>query len=91
MRLVNDYDRAPEKFRGSLQRYIEQGIPPGGFLSAVICNDLKDACGRADHESRFMLFDLVSWLYNYAPSPCWGSPEKFKAYLTRFEQTAEAE
>ena len=28
-----------------IMRYIDHGINPGDFLTAVICNDLKGACG----------------------------------------------
>ena len=32
---------------GAIQRYIDHGIPPGHFLTAVIENNLCEACGRA--------------------------------------------
>lgn len=80
--LVNDYDKLPEGIRGAVQRYIENQIPPGSFLEAVLCNDLKSACACADHVNRHALFDIVSWFYNYAPSTCWGSPEKFRLWLS---------
>ena len=32
----------------AIKRYVEDGIPPGGFLEAVICNDLQNAVGLAD-------------------------------------------
>jgi len=64
-----------------LKRYIENHIEPGGFLSAVLSNDLKESFGRADQENREHLFDIVNFLYNEAPATCWGSPEKVKAWL----------
>ena len=60
-----------------VQRYLEHGIRPGDFLTAVLCNDLKEACGRADFTNRYLLFDIVNWLYNEAPLGSWGSPEIF--------------
>ena len=43
-----DWSLIPEYMIGSLRRYIENGIEPGSFLSAVLCNDLRGACECAD-------------------------------------------
>lgn len=64
-----------------LRRYIDHKIPPGGFLQAILCNDLKEAMGRADGSNRRRVFEYVEWLYNFAPASCWGSPEKYRAWL----------
>ena len=31
----------PEHMRGGIERYVNHGIPPGSFLTAIICNDLS--------------------------------------------------
>lgn len=70
------YDLFPDAaahLEDGVKRYIERGIPPGDFLTAVICNDLFGAMGRADLNSRAALFDICFWFYNYAPSGCFGS------------------
>ncbi len=86
------YERLPEGLRGGMQRYIEQGVPPGHFLTAALTNDLRGACERADDVNRHLLWEIVNWLYNEAPSPCWGSPAKFDAWLAEAaRQRAEAE
>ncbi len=66
----------PEGLRGGLVRWIVNGTPPGSFLQAVLRNDLADATARIDHENRPFLADVVKWLYNYAPSGCWGGPDR---------------
>jgi hypothetical protein len=66
-----------------LKRYIEHRIKPGGFLEAVLCNNLALAAGRADMTNRRKLFDYVEFLYNDAPGSCWGSEENFNAWLER--------
>jgi len=71
----------PERFEGSLQRYFNDGIMPGGFLTAVLMNDLLGAYANADMVSVQELPGLVSWLYNHAPHDCWGSKEKVLAHL----------
>lgn len=71
----------PEYMHGGLLRYIVDGIGPGDFLSAVLANDLREACGRADGVNRHLLWQYVRWLYNEAPSGCWGSPEEVDHWL----------
>ena len=71
----------PERMMGGIRRYVDQGIKPGNFLFAVICNDLKGAVGYADAENLANLPAFVSYFYNDAPSPCWGSPEKATAWM----------
>ena len=81
-----NWGRIPERMRGGIERYINHGVPPGDFLTAVICNDLRDACGRADDENRYLLWDYVLFFHNEAPSSCWGSPEKMRAWISLFDR-----
>lgn len=62
----------PEYMHGGIIRYYENRIPPGDFLTAVIDNDLKEACGRADDTNRHCLFRYVMWFHNCAPTGSWG-------------------
>lgn len=71
----------PEYTKDALERYIQDRFEPGGFLMAVLSNDLKDAFGRADINNREAMFHIVSYLYNDAPANCWGSPEKVAQWL----------
>jgi hypothetical protein len=72
----------PDGCHGGLIRYILYGVPTGSFLQAVLSNDLMEAFGRADIFNRAGMFSIVSFLYNHAPSQCYGSPEKYSAWLT---------
>jgi hypothetical protein len=67
----------------ALELYVSDGALPGDFLQAVLRNDLVDACGRADHINIRNLPAFAAWLYNEAPIPSWGSPEKVAAWLER--------
>jgi hypothetical protein len=91
-----NYVKLPFNLRGGTQRYIEQGIPPGSFLTAVLENKLKESFIAADDENRDGMFHIVSWFYNEAPLACWGSPEKVAAWkeaggLVGLTALAEAE
>lgn len=95
------YDLAPN-LADNLERYIEHGVPTGSFLRALLENNLRESCWRADKANRLLLWEYVCWLHHYAPQDCWGSPEKVKAWLRQWtgagerrepepDRTAEAE
>ena len=75
----------------TLERYATHRIPTGGFLHAVLENDLKAACERADNINRGRLFEIVSYCYNNLPAVSWGSPEKVQKWLERCTITQEVE
>ena len=76
-----NYSKLPEHIRGGVQRYIEEGIPPGDFLKAVICNNLKESFARADDINISRMFDIVEFFYNEVPGICWGSELDYKQWL----------
>jgi hypothetical protein len=72
----------PPLMQGALERYLgPDRILPGDCLRAILANDLSGAIGRADPETTVALGHIVKWLYNYAPSRCWGSAEKMMAWV----------
>jgi len=75
-----------EEIKETLERYVRDRTPAGGFLSAVLSNDLTEACGRADMRNQIRLHEIVSYIYNNLPMLCWGSPEKVDAWLNRKEK-----
>ena len=81
-----NYARIPKSTMDSLKRYVEQGIPTGGFLEAVLSNDLMGAMGRADEFNRAAIFDICGYVYNEMPGNSHGSPEQVKAWLRRFRE-----
>ena len=74
----------PPRMMVPIERYVNQGIPPGDFLTAVICNDLAEAVGRADEENMANLPAYVSYFYNEVDRDCWGSKEKKAAWVGKF-------
>lgn len=75
--------RLPDDTQDSIDRYVNAGIPTGGFLEAVIGNDLREACGRADEVHMRCIPAIVAYLYNNCPSLCWGSPERYREWIYR--------
>ena len=84
-----DYALLPEHLRSGMQRYLEDGMLPGGFLQAVLKNDLAESFARADLESQAAMFDIVVWLNTECPGTAWGNEEKVKAWT--LERGAEGE
>jgi hypothetical protein len=84
-----DEIRVPEHYRdvhwaglaAGLERYINQRIPTGAFLRAVLENDLAEAIGRAASPSMIALPELLAFLQTEAPRGCWGSKAAVAAWL----------
>lgn len=67
MNFQDEYEIIPENTRESIRRYVENRIQPGGFLTAVLSNDLYNATGRADRENLKALHKIVQWFANNHP------------------------
>ena len=76
-----EYAAIPKDMQEGMTQYVENRTEPGGFLSAVIRNDLLDAACRADKHNLLLIKEYAQWFYNVAPSGCAGSPEKMRAWL----------
>lgn len=76
-----DYSTLPEHMQDAFRLYIEKGIPPGSFTTAVLSNDLMEAMRRADIVNRHAIFEICAFLANYAPIGCFGSPEHVSDWI----------
>ena len=65
----------PQHTKDALDRYVNEGILPGGFLVKVLSNDLFGAVGHADSENKKALADICAYIYNELPSGAWGSKQ----------------
>ena len=78
-----DYTSLPAHMQHGMKLYVEKGIAPGSFLTAVLCNDLMEACARADDTNLYALPTYARWLYNRVPATCFGSREAFEAWIAK--------
>lgn len=67
----------------TIRNYVENGIPMGGFLTAVFSNDLLTAVAVADEENYAALKEIVIYAYNECPSECNGSKDKIDAWIEK--------
>ena len=78
---MTDYSQLPEHMQDAAQRYIENGIRPGSFLTAVLENNLFRTVNFADETNRQSIGHWVLWLTWEIPAPAWGSKEKVDAWI----------
>jgi len=72
---ATNVERLPEHMQSSAKAYVDHGQIPGGFIKAVLQNDLVAAVSRADSKNEDAIKDWVMWMYNDIPSQAWGSEE----------------
>lgn len=75
-----DYSYLPEHMQEGARLYVEHGVRPGDFLTAVICNNFAEAFSRADDVNLDYMQEWARWLWTEAPAMCWGSPQKVKEW-----------
>lgn len=81
LRLKLRESEVPLTLHEGLVEYFTARRPTGGFLQAVLENDLREAATRADPANRYVLWHLVLFLNNYVPAPAWGSPAAVAVWL----------
>ncbi len=80
-----DYSLVPvDHMVDGVRRYVEKRIPPGDFLTAIICNDLCKAVRHADEDNAKQLTAWVRFFYNEIPAIAWGSEEKMEDWLNGY-------
>jgi len=78
-----NYELLPEHIKGGMKRYIEEGICPGNFLTAVIQDKLVDSFAIADEINTIKMFDIAKFMYMEAPMACRGSKEKMDEWIKK--------
>jgi hypothetical protein len=76
-----NYSTLPEHMRQGAEDYVERGYKPGSFLRAVLANDLVESFGHADDTNVAAMHTWAQWLFNEAPSMCWGSTERVDRWI----------
>lgn len=76
----------PDHCRNGIELYLTDGILPGSFLTAVLSNDFKEVCARADMKNEKCLKNYAMLMYHFMPSESQGSEIKVNAWLNRFEE-----
>lgn len=72
----------PHHMHDAMKLYVQSGIEPGSFLTAVLCNDLKESVVRADSINILYLTNIVSYCYNFLPQGSWGSHDNYAEWVS---------
>lgn len=77
------YYAPPRHLLESLDRYAVHGVETGGFLRAVLENDLASATGHMNPAiADFMILrELVMYVHNELPGRCHGSPGNVQRWI----------
>ena len=86
--MINEknYSLIPERVMNNLLAYVEGQEALGGFLYAVMSNNLFQAVGRADTEMKPLIPLLVHYIHWEIPGECHGSPEHVKAWMEKTQK-----
>jgi hypothetical protein len=71
----------PERLVASLQRYVKEGIPTGGFLNACLSNDLEQAVATADDGNIHRLRQIMKYIRSEVPVRSWGNSFLVRKWL----------
>ena len=86
----SDYN-IPFHTQDALNNYYEHGYMPGGFLTAVLCNDLFKAVATADQYNINCLKDICMFVYNEMPAKSWGSAERMRDWTVKVSEMKQGE
>ena len=81
----------PERTKETIDNYVTKGLEPGGFVHAVLANDLKGALGQADAMNRECLFAIVGYVYSFIPHNAHGSYEIVQKWISDKNRKVEYE
>jgi hypothetical protein len=76
-----DWKHCPEHIRPNIARWVENGLPPGSFLEAVLKNDLLLAVAFADEINIRSLPAIVAYITRFVPPAAYGSFERYEEWM----------
>ena len=77
--------------KDTIDNYVKYGYEPGGFVTAVLENNLMESMGRADMENREDIFEICEYVYNEIPAASHGSPQKVIDWMIYVRQKIKGE
>jgi hypothetical protein len=89
--MITETTKIPDEMRekigdsvcDSIENYANLKIATGGFLRAVLENNLSEACQTADAKNLANLHNIVNAIYWELPADCWGTRERVNKWLKK--------
>lgn len=88
--MTPDATLCPPNLRESIDRYVDEGIETGGFLRAVLENNLWLAVVAADEINQALIPAVVAYVIEAVPAGIIGSPERVARHLKAKRMEARA-
>lgn len=73
----------PKYMRPVIERYVLNGINPGGFMEGVLTNNLVKTVSAADSTNSKHLLGYARLLFHAFPFGSYGSEEAFRTWIKR--------
>ncbi len=73
--------KIPSHFIAGLERYLAFGIHPGGFMRAILSNDLVDVINRADADALSCLRPLSLLVFDCIDTRAWGTRQRVDEWM----------
>lgn len=64
-----------------IDAYKSSNLAPGGFLKAILRNDLIGAVLKADEDSKKIIVDITQYCWDNLPHNIWGNNENVENHL----------
>jgi hypothetical protein len=81
--IMTTYSAIPASILLAIDRFVQHGLMPGGFVMSCLENDLRGAVTRAEEGSLTALLPIVQFLNMEIPSPAWGSRSAVDSWAAR--------
>ena len=79
----------PMYMKEPVENWVFHGIPGGGFLTALLTNNLKETFTRADSNNKRKVYNWVRFIIWSLPSSCQGSEEKVNNWMEQHKAHVE--
>lgn len=76
-----EYCQVADNLQDGLMMYFEHHILPGRFITACLENNLMNAMGFASEKTWDYIFNVMNFLYTFAPPFCWGTKEIVREWV----------
>ncbi len=88
---ASDFDgyAIPAYMQGGIMRYVNNGIMPGSFTSAILANDLEAAANRADEVNVELIPEYLRFFGQKIPAVAWGSHSAIAEWCDSFRVRAD--
>jgi len=72
----------PQETFKALQNYVVNHRAPGGFLAALLSNNLMETVLMSNLDNRQSIPLIFEYVLHHCPGNCWGSPEAVEKWVS---------